>query len=172
MAETIFHKHRLEFKVFIRVIFGIVWIINGTLKFQPSMIQAFPQLIQAAGQGQPTWLMPWFTFWFNIVSQNPAFWVYFIGITELLVGIALVLGFGRKFTYLVGMIYSLVLWSVPEGFGGPYGPASTDIGTAIIYAFVFLALILINTEFGTSKYSLDSILEKRIKWWRKISEFS
>ena len=77
---------------------------------------------------------------------------------------------GKK--YLVGMVYSLVLWSVPEGFGGPYGPTSTDIGTAIIYAFVFLALILINTEFGTSKYSLDSILEKRIKWWRKLSEFS
>ncbi len=171
MPQSYIHKHRTGFKVFIRVIFGIVWLIDGILKFQPGMIQAFPQLVQAGGTGQPAWLMPWFTFWFNVVSQNPAFWVYLIGTSELLLGIALILGLARKFSYSMGIILSLLLWSVPEGFGGPYGIGSTDIGTGIIYAFVFLALILINTEFGTSKYSLDSILEKKIGWWRKLSEF-
>jgi hypothetical protein len=36
---------------------------------------------------------------------------------------------------------------------------------------VFLCLILINTEFGPSKYSLDAWIEKRVKWWRNIAEF-
>ncbi len=33
-----------------------------------------------------------------------------------------------------------VIWSTAEGFGGPYTAGSTDIGAAIIYVLVFLAL--------------------------------
>ena len=38
------------------------------------------------------------------------------------------------------VFFSLLVWSVGEAFGGPYAAGSTDIGTAIIYAFVFAAL--------------------------------
>ena len=166
------YRRREEVKSLVRIVFGVVWLIDGLLKFQPGMPAVFVQLIHAAGQGQPGWLMPWFNFWANTVASNPGFWVMLIGTGELLLGLALVFGVVRKLAYIIGFFFSLVIWSVPEGFGGPYGPSSTDIGTGVIYAIVFLMLMLINAGYGTSKYSLDALIERRIKWWGKIAEFS
>ncbi len=171
MAEQWFHKRRDAIKTFIRVVFGIVWLIDGSLKFQPGMSDTFIQMIQGAAQGQPAWLRPWFKFWACAVAPNPAFWVSFIGICEVLLGLALIFGFMRKISYTLGALLSLFIWSIPEGLGGPYGPSSTDIGTGIIYALVFLALMAINAGYGPSRLSLDHWIEKRISWWAMIAEF-
>ena len=50
-------------------------------------------------------------------------------------------------------------------------PGATDIGTAIIYSFVFAALLVVAALEGTNPYSLDSYLERRISWWWRIAEF-
>jgi hypothetical protein len=44
------------------------------------------------------------------------------------------------------LIYSLLLWSTAEGFGGPYGPGYTGnkgdvLGTTTVYAVLFLFLL-------------------------------
>lgn len=164
-------KHRDKLKSTIRVIFGLVWLTDGLLKFAPGMVAAFPQLVIAAGSGQPAWLMPWFSFWAGVVSQNPSFWVNMVGMGEILLGIGLILGGLRKITYIAGMLFSLLIWSVPEGFGGPYGPGSTDIGTGIVYSMVFICLMIINAGYGPSKYSIDAWIERRVHWWYKLAEF-
>lgn len=170
MAEGWFRRNKAELKTGMRVIFGAVWLIDGWLKFMLPSPSAFVQLVQTAGAGQPAWLMPWFNFWFNVVSQNPAFWVYLIGTGELLLGLGLILGAVRSITYLAGFFLSLLIWAVPEGLGGPYGPGSTDIGTGIIYSFVFLLFMMMNSDKGMGRYSLDGIMEKRFKWWKRLSE--
>ena len=156
-------------KSFIRVILGIVWLIDGYLKFSPGLIDSFPALIKS--EGQPVWLQPWFNFWSSVTSANAAPFVYSIGTLEVALGAALVLGFMRKIAYLGGMVLSLLIWAIPEGFGGPYGPGSTDIGTGVIYSFLFLSLIIINTISGPSKYSLDFLLERKYLFWKRIAEF-
>ncbi len=171
MAAGWIYEKRLFLKTFIRVVFGIVWLVDGAFKFMFDSPSTFPQMVQNAAQNQPAWLAPWFSYWSVAVSQTPQFWLYLIGACEVLLGLALIFGFVRKIAYSLGMVLSLLIWSIPEGFGGPYGPSSTDIGTGVIYAIVFVALILINTEFGPSKYSLDAWIEKRVDWWYKIAEF-
>ncbi len=171
MAEHWFHKNRGCLKTLIRVVFGMVWFIDGSFKFIFSAPSDLVNLIQNAALGQPAWLGPWFGFWMGAVSQNPAFWLYFVGIAELLIGLGLILGGMRKVTYMMGFLLSLFIWAVPEGLGGPYGPSSTDIGTGIIYAMVFVALMVINAGYGPSRLSVDYWLEKRIKWWHKVAEF-
>src|SRR2546425_7387540 len=156
-------------KSFIRIILGIVWLIDGYLKFSPGLIDSFPGLIRS--EGQPSWLQPWFNFWSSVTSANAAPFVYSIGALEVVLGAALILGFIRKIAYLSGMVLSLLIWAIPEGFGGPYGPASTDIGTGVIYSFLFLSLIIINTISGPSKYSLDFLLEQKIPFWKRVAEF-
>ncbi len=156
-------------KSFIRIILGIVWLIDGSLKFRPGFVDSFPDLIKSAGQ--PAWLQPWFNFWYNVTVGNAAPFVYGIGILEISLGVALVLGVVRKLAYIGGLILSLLIWAVPEGFGGPYGPGSTDIGTGIAYSFVFLSLIIINALSGTSKYSLDYLIERRLPSWKRVAEF-
>lgn len=171
LKESWLHRHRDKLKSAVRIVFGAIWFIDGLLKFSPGAAAAFPTLIQAAGQGQPAWLVPWFSFWAGIVSQSPYFWAYLIGGGELLLGIGLILGGMRKITYIAGALFSLLIWAVPEGFGGPYGPSSTDIGTGIVYSMVFVTLMLINAGYGPSRYSIDYLIEKRLSWWYKIAEF-
>lgn len=165
-----FVRHVGGLKTAIRIVFGIVWGIDGALKFQPGVAQALPGMISDAAQGQPDWLAPWFNFWSQTVSASPAFFATSIGLLELALAFALLAGFMRKIAYTGGILFSLVIWSVPEGFGGPYGPSSTDIGTGIIYAFAFLLLLLVNATFGPSRISLDYVIEKRWPSWMRVAE--
>src|SRR3989475_2776059 len=164
-----FVRHLGSLKTTMRVIFGVVWTIDGAFKFQPGFADSLAQMISDAGQGQPSWLQPWFAFWSQTVGANPGFFITTIGALELALGFALLLGFMRKVAYTAGIFLSLIIWSVPEGFGGPYGPSSTDIGTGIIYAFVFLLLMIINAAFGPSRWSLDYAIERRWPAWKKVS---
>lgn len=157
-------------KSFIIIIVGVVWLIDGYLKFQPGFVESFPNLIKSAGQ--PGWLQPWFNFWYNLTVGNAAPFVYGIGTLEILLGIALILGILRKPAYIGGLLLSLLIWAVPEGFGGPYGPGSTDIGTGVVYSFLFLSLIIINSLSGPSKFSLDFVIEGRLPGWKRLAEFN
>lgn len=156
-------------KTLFRVLFGVIWVIDGSLKFAAGFVNAFVRSI--SGDGQPAWLQGWFTFWANAVNGNATFWVYLVGSLELALGFALVFGFMRKIAYIGGAILSLFIWAVPEGFGGPYGPASTDIGTGAMYALLFLSLILINATYGPSKWSADHLIERRFPSWAWVAEF-
>jgi nitrite reductase (NO-forming) len=67
-------------------------------------------------------------------------------------------------------VFSLLIWATAEGFGGPYTSGAADIGTAIIYAVVFAALLALSYYAGPSRYSADYYIEQRISWWWKIAE--
>ncbi len=164
------HRNREGLKSFLRIVFGLIWGIDGSLKFTPGLASAFPGMVQDAGSGQPGWLQGWFAFWATQTAQNPALWVYLTGTLELAIAFALILGFARKLAYGGGVVLSLFIWAVPEGFGGPYGPGATDIGTGVIYAFAFLLFMVLNATYGPSRYSLDRLLERHWPAWSRIAE--
>jgi plastocyanin len=43
--------------------------------------------------------------------------------------VALITGFARKFTYISAAGFSLLIWSIAEGFGGPYTSAGMHAAT-------------------------------------------
>jgi len=50
----------------------------------------------------------------------------------------------RKLTYSLGVLCGMFVWSVAEGFGGPYRRGTpTDPGAAIIYTLLLGALLLV-----------------------------
>ncbi len=157
-------------KRLLTVMFGVFWGIDGALKFQPGLVSLFPGMVTDAGRGQPAWLAPWFSFWAGQAQSNAALLVYTTGTLELALAFALIFGFMRKVAYGGGFLLSLFIWAVPEGFGGPYGPGATDIGTGIVYALFFLALMLINATYGPSRYTLDHRLEQRWPGWARVAE--
>ena len=165
-----FQRNVLKISRVAAIVFGIIWGLDGFLKFQPGLVSAFSNMVSAAAQGQPAWLFPWFSFWSSQVSANPAVFVYAVGLLELALAFSLILGFMRKIAYGGGFILSLLIWAVPEGFGGAYGPGSTDIGTGIIYAMTFLFLAVLNATHGTNPYTLDAKIEKKVKWWKTLAE--
>jgi uncharacterized membrane protein YphA (DoxX/SURF4 family) len=149
-----------------RVVFGLFWIIDGSFKFQAGFISNF----SVPNSTSPSWLNPWFSFWSAQVSAHTALWVYMTGSFEIALGLALVFGFIRKIAYTLGIALSLLIWAVPEGFGTPYGPSSTDIGTGIVYAMALLFLLIFDATFGPGRYSLDGAIIRVFPGWARISE--
>jgi nitrite reductase (NO-forming) len=106
----------------------------------------------------------------QLVAPNPGFFAYSTAVIETLVAAAVIFGFARMFTYVSAALFSVLIWATAEGFGGPYTSSSTDIGTAVIYAVVFMGLLALDYETGPSRFCLDSLIEQRVSWWHRIAE--
>jgi uncharacterized membrane protein YphA (DoxX/SURF4 family) len=154
----------------LRISFGIIWLIDAVLKWLPGFRSGYLGMISGAGQGQPGWLRPWFSFWTNLQRPEVAFFAYSVAAIETVIAVAVILGFARKLTYISAAAFSVLIWAVAEGFGGPYTSGASDIGTAIIYAVVFVGLLGLMAYTGPARYSVDYYLEQKISWWWKVAE--
>ncbi len=154
----------------LRIIFGLIWGIDAAFKWQPAFKSGFLDQIQGAAVGQPSWLQGWFNFWIHLLGHNPHLFAFIVAVVESLIALALIFGIARRATYLWAALFSLLIWSIAEGFGGPYSATSTDIGTGIIYAIVFLSLYGLDRLAGQSKLSLDNYLSKKLSWWPIVAE--
>lgn len=153
-----------------RIVFGVIWAIDAGLKWSPAFRHDYLGLVSAAARGQPAWLQPWYHFWIALISPRVGLFAYATAVTESLIAIALILGFARKCAYILTAVFSLMIWSTAEGFGGPYTAGATDVGTGIIYAMAAVFLLALNASAGTSRYSLDAWIERRLPWWRAVAE--
>ena len=154
----------------IRISFGIVWLIDATLKWLPGFRASYMSTIMGEAQGQPGWLKPWFDFWIRFQHPYAMPLAYLVAVAETLIALALIAGFARKITYISAIVFSLLIWATAEGFGGPYTSGAADIGTAIIYAMVFAALLTLSAYAGPARYSADYYLEQKVSWWWKLAE--
>ena len=168
--EGLVHEHAVLLKSIARIIFGLMWAVDGYFKLSPDF--TITPFISQDLSGQNIIFKVWYKFWFDIINPIPQLWVFVITITEFGLAFSLIFGFMRKVGYLSGIVTSLIIWGVPERFGGPYDSFSTNIGTGIIYAMVFLLFIVINSLEGPSRYSIDYYIEQRYHWWRLLAEFS
>lgn len=159
-----------RFTSVVRVVFGFIWLVDAYYKWQPSFLAHYNDLIADAAKGQPAWVMPWFNFWHKLFSFQPAFFGYATAVGETFIALALILGFARKFTYAFGAAWSIMIWTTAEGFGQSDMPVVTDIGTAIIYTVVFLALLALDAYRGARAFSVDALIERRLPWWRRVAE--
>jgi thiosulfate dehydrogenase [quinone] large subunit len=154
-----------------RIAFGVLFGIDAALKWLPSFSRGgFLDQVSGAAQGQPGWLRPWFHFWTRVLSSDPRLFAYTTAVAETLIALALVFGVARSVTYFAAVLFTLAIWAIPEGFGGPYTHGATDIGPGIIYAVVFLALYQLDTLADESPWSLDPVIERRFPRWRVVSE--
>ena len=154
----------------LRIAFGVIWLIDATLKWLPGFRSSYMSVIMSEAQGQPGWLRPWFDFWIRFQHPDVMFLAYLAAVIETLIAVALVIGFARKLTYLSAIAFSLLIWGTAEGFGGPYTSGASDIGTAVIYAVVFAGLLTLSYYAGTARFSADYYLEKKISWWWRVAE--
>jgi nitrite reductase (NO-forming) len=157
-------------KTTLRVGFGVIWLIDAILKWLPGFRSGYMDTLMGQADGQPGWLKGWFTFWINVEHSRAGFFAYLVAIVETLIALALIFGFARKLTYTAAIVFSVLIWSTAEGFGGPYTSGASDIGTALIYALVFAALLGFSYYEGTPRYSLDYYLESRVGWWHHVAE--
>ena len=151
---------------FTRIAFGLVWAIDAYFKWQPAFANNFVSYLQETYDGQPAVIQAWLNFWINFVSINPHLFARIVALGETGIAIGLILGLFSNLAYTAGALLSLVIWAVPEGFGGPYTAGATDIGAGIIYVFVFLGLFLLSAG---EYYGLDQILRDKLGKWGFLS---
>jgi uncharacterized membrane protein YphA (DoxX/SURF4 family) len=167
-GSLILNSRRLTGLAVLRIAFGVIWAVDASLKWQPAFRANFQQILSGVADGQPGFLSWWFGLWQFVVSGRAPIFAILTASTETYLAVALLTGFARRFTYSVGILYGLFVWSVAEGFGGPYMPGTTtDVGAAIIYSLLFIALLLVDA----GRFSVDRLIEKRLPAWRWISEF-
>ena len=155
----------------LRLVFGLVWAIDAYLKWQPAFIDDYAKDVAEGASGQPGWLRPWFVFWRHLVKVDPHLLAYVTAGVETLIAAGLVLGFARRAVYVGGILWSIAIWTIPEGFGGSFLSGATDLGTAIMYALVFGVLYSLETlPTGTGAWSLDHVIERRLPSWRFVAE--
>lgn len=148
--------------VILRIVFGLVWAIDAQFKWQPAFQSGFVSYLTGALDGQPAVVKAWIEFWVKIVNVNPHVFGIIVAMSETALAIALIFGVFSNLAALGGILLTLVIWTTAEGLGGPYKAGSTDIGTAIIYAFVFIALFLAGSGLT---FSLDRFLTPRLGRW-------
>jgi uncharacterized membrane protein YphA (DoxX/SURF4 family) len=157
-------------KTALRVGFGVIWLIDAVLKWLPGFRSGYMGTIMGQADGQPGWLKPWFDFWISLQHPRVMFFAYLVAAVETLIALAVITGFARKLTYTAAIVFSLLIWATAEGFGGPYTSGASDIGTAVIYAVVFTALLGFAYYQGPPRLSADYYLEQKISWWHWIAE--
>ncbi|HEX7381353.1 MAG TPA: multicopper oxidase domain-containing protein [Nevskiaceae bacterium] len=177
MADT---PHRSDFaetwpavaSASLRIAFGIIWAIGAAFTWSSQFAANYVGYLHNAAQGQAAWSAWWFDLWIALVTPNAAVFVWLTRIAETALALALLLGFARRTTYVLGALFSLLIWSTAEGFGGPYTVGAANMGTAITYVLLFVALIGINYRGGTSPYSVDYLIERRWPAWSHVAEWS
>ncbi|MBS4728682.1 hypothetical protein MSM1_10180 [Mycobacterium sp. SM1] len=153
----------------VRIIFGIIWAIDAWLKWQPGFRTTFlPNMITTAG-AEPHWLAPWFAFVLRVLRTAPHVWPYLAAGVETTLAITLLLGVGRRAVYAGGAVYGMSIWCTADGFGAPYGPGATDIGPGIIYALVFVSLLVMLERGHGGHLALDAVLVRRVPWWSRLA---
>ncbi|GEM_PF-3590388 len=149
-AESIEERRTLGWLIVVaagvRAAFGIFVASDAYLKWQPGFAAHYAGYLQNAANGQPPWLGPWFHFWIQLVAPRVGFFVLATRLIETALAIGLLLGIARRLTYIAGALFSLLIWSTAEGFGGPYTSGATNLGSTLLYALVFVAFGLFESS--------------------------
>jgi nitrite reductase (NO-forming) len=169
MASAITNQTLSRRVAALRIAFGVIWAVDASFKWQPAFASGFMDQITSAADSQAGWIQPWFHAWSQLLSSNPQLFAHGVATAESLIAICLLFGFGRRTVYIAGAVFSLLIWSVAEGFGGPYSNTSTDIGAGIIYAVVFLALYGLDQLATPATWSIDGIITAKLPWWKRVS---
>ena len=114
-----------------RLLFRVIFAIDAALKWLPGFRETYIDRLKDVASGQPSWLRGWFQFWIHLQESAPSLFAVLTGLAETGLALVLLLGMARRVGYLAGAAYTLLAWAVGEGFGGPYSPGATDIGTGI-----------------------------------------
>ena len=136
------NSHRLWIHA-ARLMFGFLWAWDALFKLHPYFITHFVSFLSGAEAGQPAWVVDWLQLWIAIIIHtSPVLVGVLSAVVEVLLAWSLLSGKLLRLFLPFGLLYSLMIWSTAEGFGGPYanggnGMPGNMFGNAVIYALIF-----------------------------------
>lgn len=134
------------------IAFGLLWAFDAYWKWQPDFLLHGVDNLTASQAGQPGWIVAYIGFFIRVILLvGPLAFGIAIAAAESVIALALLTGLALDWILPLGAIYSFVLWTTAEGWGGPYAAGVTGnkgdvLGTATLYVLVFLFLIAARAE--------------------------
>lgn len=132
--------------------FGLLWAFDAYWKWQPDFLLHGVDNLTASQAGQPGWIVAYIGFFIRAIQLvGPLAFGIAVAVAESVIALTLLFNVLLDWMLPLGAIYSLVLWTTAEGWGGPYAAGATGnkgdvLGTATLYVLVFLFLIAARAE--------------------------
>lgn len=127
-----------------QIVLGLFWCVDGLLKLQPYFFHSFVSgVIDPNAVGQPAVIGHPITWLASLIRPHQALFVIAGVLTEVSIGIALMVRRTVKPALLVSFAWALVVWLTGEGLGALFTGTTPDpltgiLGTAPLYIFAGL----------------------------------
>jgi len=141
-------------RTYLRIGFGVIWLIDGALQFQASMpLGLANDVVRPMAQGTPGFLHSWMMSAILMWNDHPI--ALAVGAAWIQIGIGLLLVASNAFIGRIGALVSvgwaLLIWSIGNGAGGIFQGTSSLLfgwpGATFFYALAGAALLLSNESF-------------------------
>lgn len=145
---------------YLKITMGVLWIIDGLLQVQPEMSFGFTAFILVPASGTlPAWIQsavsPVLSLWF----RNNALLDSMSAVFQIFLGTGFLLLRSGKSVRILGaasILWALAIWVVGEGMGGFFQTGLSFLtgfpGSALIYAFATVPLVIRLSDAGLRKY--------------------
>jgi nitrite reductase (NO-forming) len=125
----------------IRIAFGVIWLIDGLLEWQPADFHNFLQLITAMSQGQPAPLAALISSGQAVVAINPTLANGLLAALETAVGLSLITNTLSRWALRISVVLAALIWVFGQGLGMVFMAGATDIQSGPLYVLVSLMLL-------------------------------
>src|SRR6266851_5185819 len=125
----------------IRIAFGVIWLIDGLLEWQPADFHNFLQLITAMSQGQPAPLAAVISAGQAVVAINPVLANGLLAALETAVGLSLITNALSRWALRISVLLAALIWVFGQGLGMVFMAGATDIQSGPLYGLVSLMLL-------------------------------
>jgi nitrite reductase (NO-forming) len=125
----------------VRVVFGVIWLIDGVLEWQPADFHNFLQLITAMSQGQPAPLAAVISAGQAVVAINPILANALLAGLETAIGLSLITNRLSRWALGASALLASLIWVFGQGLGMVFMAGATDIQSGPLYVLVSLMLL-------------------------------
>jgi nitrite reductase (NO-forming) len=135
------HPRRLDWWASVRITFGVIWLIDGALEWQPADFHNFLQLITAMSQGQPAPLAAVISAGQAVVAVNPILANGMLAALETAIGLSLITNSLSRWGLRISALLAALIWVFGQGLGMVFMAGATDIQSGPLYVLVSLMLL-------------------------------
>jgi hypothetical protein len=125
----------------VRVAFGVIWLIDGLLEWQPADFHNFLQLITAMSQGQPAPLAAVINAGQVVAAVNPILANALLAALETAIGLSLITNTLSRWALRISVLLAAAIWVFGQGLGMVFMPGATDVQSGPLYILVSLMLL-------------------------------
>ncbi len=132
---------RLDWWATARIAFGVIWLIDGVLEWQPADFHNFLQLITAMSQGQPAPLGAVISAGQAVVAINPTLANGVLATLETAVGLSLITNTLSQWALRISVLLAALIWVFGQGLGMVFMAGATDVQSGPLYVLASLMLL-------------------------------